>query len=173
MNPKSLLLPAAAILGLSSSVLAGTATIDATSGASISVTKATCTSTGFSATWSFDQGGGTWRFYYGTTNVAAPTVTGWATTVNLTSKSVTVSNLTPNTKYYAIIAGWENTPTTRAQGYAHLSFTTDATAAVIARPEFAPVTFQGYDAFGRRLGRIPAVNGVEFSDQGSQVRIPR
>lgn len=164
----------AAVLGLSALVSAGTVAVDATSGSSIKVVSATCTSNSMSINWTFNQGGGNWRFYYGTTNVAPPTVTGWATTVTPNGKSLTVSGLTAGTKYYATLAGWEGGVSSRAGSYAHMSFTTDGgVSAILDRTSVSPQPFAGYDASGRRLGRISSSAAMFSTQQGSQVRIQR
>lgn len=164
----------AATLGLSALVSAGTVAVDATSGSSIRVSSATCTSTSVTVTWTFNQGGGNWRFYYGTTNVAPPTVSGWATTVTPSGKSLTVSGLTAGTKYYATLAGWEGGVSSRAGSYAHMSFTTDGVvSAVLDRTFVSPQPVAGYDASGRRLGRIPSSAAMFSSQQGAQVQIQR
>jgi len=163
----------AAVFGLAAMVSAGTVTIDGKSGASINVTSATCKSNSVTVNWTMNQGGGNWRFYYGTTDVAAPSTTGWGTTVTPSSKSLTVNGLTAGTKYYALVAGWEGGVSSRAGSWAHLTFTTDAASAVLDRTfvTLQPVT--GYDAFGRRLGRIPSSTATFSSQQGAQVQIQR
>lgn len=161
----------AAVFGLAAGVSAGTVTVDAKSGASINVTSASCKSNSVTVNWTMNQGGGSWRFYYGTTNVAAPSTTGWATTVTPTSKSLTVSGLTAGTKYYALVAGWEGGVSSRAGSWAHLSFSTDGASAILDRTPVAPQAATGYDAFGRRLGRIPSSAATFSSQQGAQVQI--
>ena len=162
----------AAVLGFAVAASAGTVNVDAKSGASINVTSATCKSNSVTVNWTMNQGGGTWRFYYGTTDVAAPSTTGWGTTVTPSSKSLTVSGLTAGTKYYALVAGWEGGVSSRAGSWAHLSFTTDAASAILDRTSVSPHPVAGYDAFGRRLGRIPTASSI-FSSQGAQVQIQR
>ena len=161
-------------LGLAFRAHAGTITVDATSGSSIKVTSSTCTSTGATVSWTYTKSNGTWKLYYGTTNVAAPTTTGWASTASPSSKTATISGLTAGTKYYALLAGWEGGVSSKAQSYAHMSFTTDGTApsAILDRTPVPLGTSAGYDAFGRRLGRIPA-SSVQFSSQGAGVQIQR
>lgn len=163
----------AAALGSATMASAGTITVDATSGSSIKVTSATCTSTGATVSWTYNKTNGIWRLYYGTTDVAAPTTTGWASTASPTSKTATLSGLTAGTRYYALLAGWEGGVSSRAQSYAHMSFTTDGgTISILDRPASSVQPAPGYDAFGRRMGRIPA-SSVQFSTQGAGVRIQR
>ena len=160
-------------LGASATTRAGTVTVDATSGSSIKVSSATCTSTGATVAWTYSKSNGTWKLYYGTTNVAAPTTTGWASTASPSSKTATISGLTAGTKYYALLAGWEGGVSSRAQSYAHLSFTTDGKADGIRHetPYGAAQPSTGYDAFGRRLGRVlPA--GVMFGENGASRFVP-
>jgi len=159
-------------LGSAATTRAGTITVDATSGSSIKVSSATCTSTGATISWTYTKSNGTWKLYYGTTNVAAPTTTGWATTASPTTKTATITGLVAGTKYYALLAGWEGGASSKAQSYAHMSFTTDGSApsSILDRSLATPPGAQGYDAFGRRMGRIPA-SAVQFSSQGAGIQI--
>jgi len=161
-------------LGLAVCAHAGTIAVDATSGSSIKVSSATCTSTGATISWTYSKSNGTWRLYYGTTDVAAPSTSGWATTASPSSKTATISGLKSGTKYYALLAGWEGGVSSRAQSYAHLSFTTDGTApsSIVDRTSVPVGTGAGYDAFGRRMGRIPA-SAVQFTPQGAGIQIQR
>jgi hypothetical protein len=163
---------------LTGAALAANVAVDATSGASVRSCSGTATGTGATVSWTYSKTNGTWKLFYGTTDHAAPSVSAWTTSVTTSGKAGTLTlaltGLAPNTKYYAVLAGWLGTPGSTAQSWAHMSFTTEGTAGVVVRPEEATPAAQGYDAFGRRMGRIPAAGYVRFSrDQASQVRVER
>jgi hypothetical protein len=157
----------AAILGLMSLASAGIVTVDANSGASIKMSTGTCTSNSASITWTMTHQGGTWRVYYGTTNVAAPSTAGWATTLTPSGRTISITGLTANTKYYGLVAGWQGGVSSRAETYLHVTFTTDAgTSSILPRASYgAARPSVGYDAFGRRMGRVPQ-DVVNFGQGG-------
>jgi hypothetical protein len=156
--------------------------IDAVSGASIAILAGTTTTTGSTAVanvkWRFNDshaGEGTCVISLSGALTKSYTVPASSRSNEASSATYAITGLAASSTYSFTINISE-----RAGGGGHqansgkATFTTDAGASGILQvaPFGASHSSTGYDAFGRRLGRIPA-STVQYSTQGAGIEIQR
>jgi len=156
---------ACGLLGMTNFATAGT--IDAVSAASLKVTGGTTTATTAALNFTYTKTNGTWRLFYDVTDHTS--YTAFTKYVQVSGKSGTmtanVTGLTPATKYFYWLQGYERFPTAD-NSKVHASFNTDAAAGILGKEttQLDPSS-RNVDPLGRRVNNRGPIRINQFGTQ--------